>query len=516
MTRLGWLATLLGFSLGLSTCGGGALWDTGCLTDADCKHGRLCSDGTCVYPDTGCQTDEDCLPGQACVAGACLVCDADRDGHASLACGGLDCDDANPAVRPGRIELCGDGLDNDCDGRTDPPELCDDLCRGVSCPPGEACAPLTGRCVPLCQPVCGGRQCGPDGCGGLCGTCPPGERCNQDGRCEPPCLPSCTGRECGPDGCGGSCGACPPGAWCDELGRCHQTCQDECDFAGLTGCLDAYTTARCADRDHDGCLEWVAGQACPAGQRCAPDTGRCVCQDECPWGTIRCWNHRLYLVCGQYDADPCAEWSPTAERCAANETCSEEAGGCVQGCRDECPAGEFACLGQRTYQECGWFDEDPCTEWSAPLPCPPDRPCDPATGQCGGCLPRTCAELWVECGPWDDGCGGTLDCGPCPEGGTCLAGLCSQPGGFGAACLGADGCQTELVCTRVDSAHQGFCNTTCSNARPCPLPFQCLAQVGSSVYCVAICGGQAECDPLGAWECVWLPDLPVGVCLPYL
>ena len=45
-----------------------------------------------------------------------VVIDADVDGFASPGSGGLDCDDTNPAVFPGAVEICGDGIDNDCDG----------------------------------------------------------------------------------------------------------------------------------------------------------------------------------------------------------------------------------------------------------------------------------------------------------------------------------------------------------------------------------------------------------------
>ena len=41
--------------------------------------------------------------------------DNDRDGFDEVA----DCDDDNPSVYPGAAEICGDGLDNDCDGKTD-------------------------------------------------------------------------------------------------------------------------------------------------------------------------------------------------------------------------------------------------------------------------------------------------------------------------------------------------------------------------------------------------------------
>ncbi len=44
--------------------------------------------------------------------------DDDGDGFADMACGGNDCDDANPAIYPGAPEIC-DGLDNNCDGIAD-------------------------------------------------------------------------------------------------------------------------------------------------------------------------------------------------------------------------------------------------------------------------------------------------------------------------------------------------------------------------------------------------------------
>lgn len=47
--------------------------------------------------------------------------DADGDGFSveGGACGPIDCDDSNPEVNPAALELCDDGIDNNCDGRSD-------------------------------------------------------------------------------------------------------------------------------------------------------------------------------------------------------------------------------------------------------------------------------------------------------------------------------------------------------------------------------------------------------------
>jgi len=47
------------------------------------------------------------------------------------------------------------------------------------------------------------------------------------------------------------------------------------------------------------------------------------------------------------------------------------------------------------------------------------------------CIPYTCVSLGYECGTWDDGCGGTLNCGTCASGYTCTSGICVYAGGGG-------------------------------------------------------------------------------------
>ncbi|MFH1531665.1 MAG: hypothetical protein ABIK09_13145 [Pseudomonadota bacterium] len=49
------------------------------------------------------------------------------------------------------------------------------------------------------------------------------------------------------------------------------------------------------------------------------------------------------------------------------------------------------------------------------------------------CVPDTCSDLGYECGSWDDGCGGTVDCGGCGAGVACNAGTCAFAGCSGGA-----------------------------------------------------------------------------------
>ena len=100
-----------------------------------------------------------------------------------------------------------------------------------SCGNSDGCGgtcPCTqqGECFRNCS---NSREC--DGCGHTCGdrqTCSTllSMQCSSDGKCV--CIPDCGDRDCGPDGCGGSCGTCTEyGATChEETGQCY--CEDIC------------------------------------------------------------------------------------------------------------------------------------------------------------------------------------------------------------------------------------------------------------------------------------------------
>ena len=165
-----------------------------------------------------------------------------------------------------------------CDGRQ-----CGmvDGCVCGSCRQGEVCG-TNSTCVPAdAEPACL-EQCATHGweCGDAypeckCGSCPVNWSCTKHGQCEntggTPCAPACEGSDCGSDGCGGSCGTCP-GA------------QYEC-LDGLCSCLPACELKKCGDNGCGGnCGSCGGGESCVNNQ--------CVgCEAECAWkecGTDGC------------------------------------------------------------------------------------------------------------------------------------------------------------------------------------------------------------------------------------
>ncbi|MFH1400578.1 MAG: DNRLRE domain-containing protein, partial [Nanoarchaeota archaeon] len=78
----------------------------------------------------------------------CETPDGDGDGYFRVACGGADCDDADPAINPSAIDICQDGVDQSCSGSDDVCQACDTgavpsrgcSCSGTVLDPGQLCA----------------------------------------------------------------------------------------------------------------------------------------------------------------------------------------------------------------------------------------------------------------------------------------------------------------------------------------------------------------------------------------
>jgi hypothetical protein len=176
-------------------------------------------------------------------------------------------------------------------------------CSGLMCKAAAGWDGPTGLGTPnaaalagggTCTPACTGKNCGDDGCGGSCGSCPSGETCSSGGVCEGGgCTPSCTGKTCGDDGCGGSCGSCPSGQTCGATGTCtggggtcdHPICSTgdalngSCDTcAGEICTADSYCCTTAWDSICVGEVASVCGQTCGGG-----GGGNCK-HDECSTG----------------------------------------------------------------------------------------------------------------------------------------------------------------------------------------------------------------------------------------
>lgn len=73
----------------------------------------------CIHPgDEGYALIEQAVYDAYFVPQFACVADADADGFTDSACGGVDCDDADPAVNPAAAEVRGNGVDDDCNATT--------------------------------------------------------------------------------------------------------------------------------------------------------------------------------------------------------------------------------------------------------------------------------------------------------------------------------------------------------------------------------------------------------------
>src|SRR5579884_94367 len=273
--------------------------------------------------------------------------------------------------------------------------------------------------------------------------------------------------------------------------------------------------------------------ACPSGvvcsSQCCPDpsdiclAGRCT---SCPSGVVcsaLCCDAGEQCVSGQCTSCPSGEVC-SGQCCAPGETC--QAGQCVAAAPTTSPptkpAPSCVALGF------GCFDSPSCC---APyicrevccggkgVACSDNSDCCPGlwctNGQCG-C--RTCAQIGLQCGVFDDPCSGArLDCGACDarqcltcRHNTCVStcdrfadqvchdGTCCTPQTAATACKPAiacgrvpDGCGGTVSCGACGPGQ--VCHQTGPGSASCCTPATaCPASVTCGLYPDG-CGGTLDC-----------------------
>jgi len=261
--------------------------------DTLCDDGDVCTDDSCDAQEgcqfadnqAGCDDLDPCTTDDACDDGECAgtpkVCD---DG---LYCNGVEtCDAVTGDCLEGTPPDIADTVDctvDECDEENDAPlhspddTLCDDadLCTTDLCLPDSGCDSqivedqtpcsdnpqevcVAGQCT--CVPACGGKECGPDGCGDNCGGCDdPGlcatNECDEEAaQCIFESLPAATA--CGDVTC--STVAQTTGMYCDGKGECS---------------LDTY-----------GCDSYLCDDAAGSCYAACEDDGPCATDFYCAEG----------------------------------------------------------------------------------------------------------------------------------------------------------------------------------------------------------------------------------------
>ena len=203
----------------------------------------------------------------------------------------------------------------DCEDRQCGSDGCDGVCG--FCEYGFLCVPATGQCKEYCEKKCDGKVCGPDGCGG---DCPPGcednEECSPIFTCVPKsCVKQCDGKVCGPDGCGLTCGECGDGFVCTKDGQCTEdtSCHEVTEIGQCIGSERQWCEGAVLKKEVcDTAAGYVCGYdnnalkyMCRKPEVCVPQcTGKVCGPDGCP-GDGTCGTCEGDLVCS--DGGECGE-----------------------------------------------------------------------------------------------------------------------------------------------------------------------------------------------------------------
>ena len=324
--------------------------DAGPVCEPDCEDKSCGSDG-CGGECGECSGDTPTCSFGNCVETPCEpACNPEQECGLDT-CGEPTCGDCGEnGVCVGTTCVC----IPDCGGKVCGPDGCGGQCGfGSDCPGDDDC--VEGLCI--CTPTCtDGQECGLDSCGGnTCGTCPAAAPNCIENTCQPDvCEPACNGKECGEDGCGGSCGTCATQEVCTNDGQC--LCEPSC---GGKEC------------GPDGCGGSCG--SCTGNDEC--QNGQCVCIPDCSTSPNACGSDGCGGSCGS-----CAIGDCGGQTCECSATCS------TLECGDS--YGPFL-LGLKCTGQCGRCQGSICNSNGA-CQCPASPTAAVCEGRCGSVCAQSC------------------------------------------------------------------------------------------------------------------------------
>lgn len=202
---------------------------------------------------------------------------------------------------------------------------------------------------------------------------------------------------------------------CDGANLNSKTCLTEGYVSGSLSCVSPSLANECK-LDFSQCLSSDGSPGPSPGGGSGGGGGEISCQNQCVSGQRRCVEEDSYQVCGDFNKDGCSEWGVVDICLGVNPFCKD---GFCFGCLSDSDCKEGVCINGKCEVDCG----------------------------------KSCSDLGLQCGKKLI-CGQLLDCGSC-ETKFCNKGICSNiPAN--ALKISSSECSPDYTCSPWSSCEVSF------------------------------------------------------------